>query len=251
MDRPKDTPPVPESLDWDLWLGPAPYRPYHPAYLPLVWRGWRDFGTGALGDMGCYSFDTIFRVLKLGSPQTIEASSSGHAPKMWDQLQFSEETYPRSSMIRWSFPARGDMPPVTLTWYDGGLKPPIPQEFEANELEREGLLFIGDKGKILCGFSGANPRLIPESKMRAYQQPPKTIPRSIGHHDEWLQAVKGGEPAGANFQFSGPVTEALLLGNVALQTRSRLQWDASAFKFTNAPQADKYLHCQYREGWTL
>ncbi|MHC4657388.1 MAG: Gfo/Idh/MocA family protein, partial [Planctomycetota bacterium] len=195
IDRPTETPPIPAILDWDRWLGPAPHRPYHPAYLPLVWRGWLDFGTGALGDMGCYSFDTIFRVLKLEHPTSIEATGSAFAPKMWNQLEVNKETYPRASVIRWQFPARADMPPVTVTWYDGGMYPPEPDELEGRAFHREGLLFVGDKGKILCGFSGGNPRLIPESKMQAFKRPPKTLPRSIGHHDEWLGTCKGGEPA--------------------------------------------------------
>jgi predicted dehydrogenase len=251
IDRPKETPPVPSNLDWDMWLGPAPYRPYHPAYLPLVWRGWWDFGTGALGDMGCYSFDTIFRVLKLGHPASVEASGSAYAPKMWTQLQVNQETYPRASVIRWQFGARAEMPGVTVTWYDGGMFPPKPAELEDQELSRGGLLFVGDKGKILCGFSGANPRLIPDSKMKAYKPPPKTLPRSIGHHNEWLEACRGGKAAGANFEFSGLVTQALLLGNVALRTRKKLYWDGPNLKVTNVAEANKYIHCEYRQGWTL
>lgn len=251
IERPKDEPPVPSTLDWGLWLGPARHRPYHPAYLPLVWRGWLDFGTGALGDMGCYSFDTIFRSLKLGPPTSVEACGSMYAPKMWDALQINQETYPRASMIRYEFGAREGMPPVALTWYDGGLRPALPDELRGGELNIEGLLYVGDKGKILCDFGGDNPRLIPESKMRAYKQPPKTIPRSIGHHREWLQACKGGAAAGANFEFSGPVTEALLLGNVALRVRKKLYWDGANMKVTNVPAANKYIHCYYREGWVL
>ncbi len=251
IDRPKETPPVPETLDWDRWVGPAPYRPYHPIYLPLVWRGWWDFGTGALGDMGCYSFDTIFRVMKLEHPISVEASGSAFAPKMWDQLQINTETYPRASVIRWQYPARAEMPPVTVTWYDGGMFPPEPDELEGRAFQREGLLFVGDKGKILCGFSGGGPRLIPESKMQAFKQPPKTLPRSIGHHDEWLGACRGGEPAGANFEYSGLVTQALLLGNVALRTRRKLYWDGPNFKVTNITEANNYLHFVYRQPWTL
>ena len=251
IDRPKERPPVPAGLDWDLWLGPAPYRPYHPAYLPLVWRGWLDFGTGALGDMGCYSFDTIFRVLKLKYPQSVEAHASDFALKMWTQLKPNTETYPMASFIRWAFGARGDMPPVKLYWYDGGLKPFETDELEGRRLQREGLIFVGDKGKILCGFSGQSPRLIPESKMRSFKRPPKTLPRSVGHHEEWLGACKGGEPGGANFEYSGLVTQALLLGNVALRFRRKLLWDGPNFKITNVPEANKYLHCPYRQGWTL
>ncbi len=251
IDRPQERPPVPKSLDWDLWLGPAPYRPYHSAYLPLIWRGWLDFGTGALGDMGCYSFDTIFRVLKLNAPVSVEGTSSLFAPRMWTQLEVGTETYPRASIIRWQFDAREAMPPVTVTWYDGGLLPSSPAELEDGELQREGLIFIGDRGKILCGFSGAGPQLIPESKMQAYKRPPKTLPRSIGHHDEWLRACRAGQAAGANFEFSGPVTEALLLGNVAIRARRKLLWDSQNMKVTNFSDANSFLHCAYRQPWTL
>jgi predicted dehydrogenase len=251
IDRPKETPPVPPTLDWELWLGPAPYRPYNPIYLPLVWRGWWDFGTGALGDMGCYSFDTIFRVLKLGHPTSVEASCSEFAPKMWAPLELNKETYPRASIIRWEFPARGDMPPVKLIWSDGGLLPPEPEELQRQKMPIEGLLFVGDKGKILSDFSGGDPKLIPDSKMQGYRQPSKTIPRSIGHHEEWLSACKGGQPAGANFEFSAMVTKTLLLGNVALAVRKKLYWDGPNMKITNASEANKFLHRQYRQGWQL
>src|ERR1700720_372456 len=175
IERPKETEAVPRGLDWDLWLGPAPERAFNHGYLPFVWRGWGDFGCGALGDMGSYSFDTIFRVLKLEAPESVEASSSDRY----------DETYPLASIVRYSFPARGEMPPVKFTWYDGGLKPRRPDELEENrpfkndrEEEDEGLLFVGDRGKILCTFNGGNPKLIPQTKMDSYQQPAKTLSRS-------------------------------------------------------------------------
>jgi len=251
IDRPADTPPVPAGLDWDLWLGPAPLRPYHPIYLPLVWRGWWDFGTSAVGDMGCYSFDTIFRALKLGAPRSVQATAAGFAPRMWSPLVWSDETYPRASVVRYEFPAREDMPPASLTWYDGGLRPPIPEEFEGADLAIEGLLFAGEKGKLLCDFTGGRPRLLPDARAREFQLPPKTIPRSIGHHREWIEACKGGPPAGACFEFSGPVTEALILGNVAVRARKKLLWDPAAFQVTNVPEANRYLHYEYRKPWTI
>jgi len=248
MDRPKETPPVPEGLDWNLWLGPAPERPYHPAYLPFVWRGWWDFGTGALGDMGCYSFDVIVRALELGHPTTVDACCSRlHAWK-------NEESFPRASIVRYQFPARGDMPPVKLTWYDGGLTPERPDELEEDKPLSEwsgGLLFVGDEGKILCDFTGANPRLIPESKMNAYQQPPKTLPRSIGHKNEWIEAIKGGQAPGANFEVAGHVSEILCVGNIALRTGKTLQWDGPNLQVTNVPEANQHVRREYREGWTL
>ena len=241
--RPRETPPVPAGLDWDLWLGPAPERPYHPIYHPFQWRGWHDFGCGAIGDMGCYSFDTIFRVLKLEAPTAIEASSSESFP----------ETYPKASTVHFTFPARDTMPPVKVTWYDGGLRPPRPEELDVGQkLPGEGLLFIGDKGSILCGFTGGNPTLLPESGRKAFEPPPKTLPRSIGHDREWIEACKGSTNApGANFGFSGLVTEAILLGNVALRTGKRLIWNRPALEAANAPAAQPFIRPEYREGWAL
>ncbi len=248
LDRPQAAEPVPEGLDWDLWLGPAPVRPYHHAYAPFVWRGWADFGCGALGDMGCYSYDTIFRVLKLEAPLSVEASSTDRYA----------ETYPTASIIRYQFAARGEMPPVTFTWYDGGLRPARPTELEENRPfkgegdEDEGLLFIGDSGKILCGFSGKRPQLIPQAKMDAYQPPPKTLPRSPGNEREWLDACKGSTAKpGGNFEFSGMVTETLLLGNVATMLGQRLIWDRPNLQVINAGAADKYIRPERRAGWEL
>jgi predicted dehydrogenase len=244
--RPENEEPVPDGLDWDLWLGPAPFRPFHRAYHPFVWRGWFDFGTGAIGDMGCYSFDTLFRVLRLEAPESVEASSTA----------VNEESFPLASIVHFHFPARGEVPPVTVTWYDGGLKPPRPEELEEGEAfgeedGKEGLMFFGDNGTLLCGFNGRRPRLIPSSKMRAFQPPPKTLPRSPGHDREWLDAIKGGAPAGANFEFTARVTETILLGNAALRAGKKLAWDGGNLKVTNDSAAAKFLHREYRAGWTL
>ena len=198
--------------------------------------------------MGSYSFDTIFRVLKLEAPVTVEASSSDRY----------EETYPLASIVRYSFAARGDMAPVKFTWYDGGLKPRRPDELEDNrpfkneaEEEDEGLLFVGDGGKILCTFNGGNPKLIPQSKMDSYQQPPKTLPRSPGNEREWLDACKGGKvKPGGNFEFEGMVTESLLLGNVAARMGQRLAWDRSNMS-VNSEVAQKYVRPERRSGWEL
>jgi len=247
LERPKQTEAVPEGLDWDMWLGPAPQRAFNSAYLPFVWRGWSDFGCGALGDMGSYSFDTIFRVLKLEAPVSVESSSTDRY----------DETYPMASIIRYSFGARGDMPPVKFTWYDGGLKPPRPDELEPDRPlkgpgdEDEGLLFVGDKGKILCSFSGGHPALIPQSKMDSYQQPPKTLPRSPGNEREWLDACKGGKvKPGGNFEFEGMVTETLLLGNVAVQTGGTISWDRANLR-VNSEAGQKYVRPERRSGWEL
>jgi predicted dehydrogenase len=249
LERPKETDAVPEGLNWDMWLGPAPERPFNRAYLPFVWRGWYDFGCGALGDMGSYSFDTIFRVLKLEAPVSVEASSS----------ERYEETFPQASIVHYNFPSRGDMPPVRFTWYDGGLKPPRLEDLEEDRALKgkgeeidEGLVFGGDRGKILCGFNGAAPRLIPETKMKSYKQPPKTLPRSPGNEREWLDACKGSkDKPGGNFEFSGLVTETLLLGNVALRSGQKLNWDRSNLMVTNSDLAQKYVHPERRSGWEL
>ena len=237
IDRPTDTPPVPNHLKWDLWLGPAPYRPYHSAYVPFKWRGWWDFGTGALGDMGPHSFDNIFKALKLEYPTSIEATSTGG----------NSETYPVASTIQYQFPARGDMPPVKLTWYDGGQKPNRPDEMDkGKEMDPSGVLLIGDEGKMLNG------KLIPESSQRGYNKPPQVIPRSPGHYAEWINACKGGKPAGSDFEWAAPFTEVVLLGNVALRpelkkvlTGTKLYWDAQKMEFTNVPEANDFLGRDY------
>lgn len=249
LERPTDHEAVPEGLDWNFWLGPAPERPYNRAYVPFSWRGWTDFGCGALGDMGSYSFDTIFRVLKLEAPTGVEASSTDRY----------DETYPLASIIHFNFPARGDMPAVKFTWYDGGLKPSRPEELAGTTqvvtgdrtVDDEGLLFIGDGGKILCHFNGAHPRLIPEAKMSNFQPPPKTLPRSPGNEREWLDACKGGKiKPGGNFEFSGMVTETLLLGNVAIRTGQPIEWDRANLK-ANLNSAQKCVCPDRRSGWEI
>ena len=242
--RPQERPPVPSGLEWDLWLGPAKHRPYHIAYAPYNWRGWWDFGTGAHGDMACHNVDPAFWALELGHPVSVEASSSGINP----------ETTPLASIIHWQFAARKDMPPVRLTWYGGGLMPPQPDELEPGRKLTgggNGILFVGKKGKIMCGGWGGNPRMIPETKMKAYKTPAKTIPRSKGHHRDWIDACKGGKPASSNFDYAGPMTEVILLGSVALRTGRKLDWDGVKMKATNAPEADKYIRPEYHNGWTL
>jgi predicted dehydrogenase len=244
IDRPKDTPPVPEGLSWDLWLGTAQERPYHPCYLPFSWRGWWDFGTGVLGDIGCHQFAPIFRALKLECPTSVEACSSG----------VNSETAPLASIVRYEFPARGDMPPVKLTWYDGGLMPPRPAELEDGRRYggADSNLYVGDKGKML------GHRLIPEARMKEYKKPPTTLPRSPGHHKEWLLACKGGPPAGSNFELSGPMAEVVLLGNIAVRMGQqlyekglKLYYDGPNMRITNMPEANKYIRREYRKGWTL
>jgi predicted dehydrogenase len=251
IERPADTPAVPATLDWDLWLGPAPKRPYNPIYVPFRWRGWWDFGTGALGDIGCHSLDPVFRALKLGHPTSVQASSS----------RANKETYPLASMVTYQFPARAEMPALKLVWYDGGLRPPRPPELEpGKEMGAGGHLFIGDKGKILTqrGNRQRAYALIPDSRAKEYGDPPKKLPRSIGHYAEWVAACKGGKPAGSNFDWAGPLTEVVLLGNVALRYELReelanhpLLWDGENMRFTNSEAANKFLRPEFREGWSL
>ncbi|MFH1746168.1 MAG: Gfo/Idh/MocA family oxidoreductase, partial [Planctomycetota bacterium] len=256
IDRPKERPAVPDTLSWDLWLGPVAERPYHPAYLPATWRGWWDFGTGAMGDMGCHIFDPIFYALELTQPLSVEASFSTFIPEglSWDK-PFNMETYPRASIMHYRFPARGDRPPLKLTWYDGGLMPERPEELEPGRRMGNafgGALFIGDQGKIICGAHGADGlRIIPESRMQAYERPAKRLPRSSGHHKEWIAACKGGPRPGSNFDYAGPLTEAVLLGNVALRAQQRLEWDPDEMKVSNVPAANAYLRREYRAGWEL
>lgn len=252
-DRPQDTPPVPAGLDWDLWLGPAPQRPYHPAYLPFKWRGWWDFGSGTLGDMGCHILDPVFWALDLKAPLTVEASSARITP----------ETAPVAAMVHYEFPARGDMPPLELIWYEGGLKPARPNELaEGRDLPTTGVLYIGDEAKLLVPY-GAAPILLPESRFKDLPRPQPTLPRitleprgpdplSVSlHHREWLDACKGGPAPLSHFSYAGSLTETVLLGVVAIRTGQKLHWDAANMKITNAPTANVYIRTPYREGWTL
>jgi predicted dehydrogenase len=264
VDRPQDTPPTPEGMDWDLWIGPAPSRPYHPTYHPFKWRGWWDFGTGAMGDIGCHSLDPIFRALKLGHPTSVQAASS----------RVNKESYPLASMITFHFPARGadvqsnnahirtlsgrdaggvEMPELKLVWYDGGLRPPRPEGLpEDDAMGDNGRLLVGDKGFILGN------RVYPESLREGLSRRPEKILSSPGHHLEWVNACKGEPAAGSNFDWAGPLTEVVLLGNVALRTQLRqeltkhkLLWDPKAFKFTNLDDANQFLKREYRKGWSL
>jgi predicted dehydrogenase len=243
IERPADTPPVPAALDWDLWLGPAPFRPYHPAYAPFAWRGWWDFGEGGLGDMGVHNIAPVFSALNLTAPVSVCGSSTPVFP----------ETVPEACIVHYGFPANGDRPAVSLHWYDGGLLPPRPEEMEdGRELNKEdGILFVGDKGKLLVeGWGGASPRLIPESRMREYTLPPKTLARSAGHHQEWIDACKKGTPTESHFGFAGPLTETLLVGMVSVRLGGRkLRWDSENLTFPGDGEADGLLHYAYREGW--
>ncbi len=250
VDRPKDTQPVPSGLDWDLWLGPAPWRPYNKAYLPFVWRGWYDFGCGSFGDMGCYSFSGLFKILDLAPPTAGEACSS----------ESYDETFPKASIVNLDFPARGGRPALRLSWYDGGLRPPRPaglskqddrmfQPGDANE----GVMYVGDSGFLLAGFNGNNPRVYPESKK--YQQPPRQGGTSGGGDtsiNQWIAACKGGPAALTNFELQSPVTEAFLLGCMAQRfPGQRLEWDTGNMRVTSFEPANKYVDPPYRSGYAV
>ncbi len=242
--RPRETMPVPEGLNWDLWLGPARSRPYHNAYAPVTWRLWHDFGVGSLGDYACHHLDPAFQALRLGYPSTIEAASYGAG----------EETYPTASLVYFDFPSRQGMPPVRVTWYDGGLAPPSPPELESlRRISRSGhgILFVGDKGKILGGGWAESPRLIPEAAMQAYRRPPKTLPRFSGHHRNWLDCIKNGQKPCASFEEVGKMVEAILMGAIAERVNEKLYWNEEQMLFTNTGTANAFLKPDFREGWTV
>ncbi len=246
--RPQETPPVPESLDWDLWLGPAPSRPYHPSYLPFNWRGWVDFGTGALGDMACHTLDPVFWALKLMYPNSVEASCAKIPDKDFP------ENYPLASIIHYDFPAREGMPAVKVHWYDGGLQPERPVELEeGRRMGDEGALFVGDKGKLICGTYGSSPQLIPYTKMKAYKRPEPSIPRvEVSHEMDWVNAIKEGRQPSSNFDYSGPLSEMVLMGTLAqLSPWKKLLWDGKNMQVTNVPELNKHIKPPYREGWRL
>jgi len=248
IDRPTDTPPAPATLNWDLWVGPSPMRPYHPAYLPFKWRGWWDFGGGALADMACHVIDPVFWALKLKYPTSVIA----------DAPQVNHETFPKESTVTYEFPEREGMPAVTLYWYDGGRKPPRPAALEEGrrlEQASSNVLFIGSKGVLRCGEYGDSPRLIPESRMQEYKRPEPSLPRiNMSHEQDWVRACKGGVAACSNFDYSGPLTETVVMGNLALRPEvlgKKLLWDGANMKVTNNDKANEYVNLPYREGWSL
>jgi predicted dehydrogenase len=259
VERPGETPEVPASLDWDLWLGPARLRPYHPTYHPAKWRAWWDFGTGSLGDMGCHLIDPLFWALKLKYPTSVEANVSKYWHAFFQESAAKNEMFPRSTIVRFRFPAREEMPEVDLTWWDGGLLPSRPHALEAGRRLGDldgGILLIGDEGIIKAGCYGESPRLVPEAAMKKYKRPPKTLERipegADGHEQDWIRACKGGPPACSNFDYSGPLSETVLMGNLAVRFPDReLFWNGEAMEVTNDPDANAYVKREYREGWTL
>jgi predicted dehydrogenase len=242
--RPTDTPAVPPTLDWNLWLGPAQERPYHPDYVPRQWRGWIDFGCGAIGDMAVHNADPAFYALDLGAPDSVEAETSPTNP----------DSFPVWSIITYYFPAKGKRGPVKMIWYDGGKMPPLPPGMESDrKLEDNGIYFVGDKGVILAGGWSGTPRLVPETAMQQFAPPPKSIPRSAGHHREWVDACIAGRPqdARSGFRYSAPFTEALLVGLLPVRLGKRIEWNAAAMRATNAPEAESLIRKAYRKGFEL
>ncbi|MHC4994696.1 MAG: Gfo/Idh/MocA family oxidoreductase [Planctomycetota bacterium] len=251
---PTDRPAIPEGFDWDLWLGPAMDRPYHPNYTHAVFRGWYEFGGGSLADMGHYSLWSVFTEFDLGSPTSAQAWSS-HVCEVVDQVskrKRNDVSFPMANMVRFKFGSEGDRSKPELYWYDGGMKPQMPEELDEDgqDLPREGMLFVGDKGKVLAGFRGDNPRIIPKRKMRAYLDGKTGEAEAYGRTD-WLNAFRGGGRSPGDFINAGPITDAVNLGAVAIRTGKKIEFDAEQMHITNNRDANKYFHRDYRPGWEL
>jgi predicted dehydrogenase len=236
--RPAENPPVPAGLHWDLWLGPAPARPYAPGYHPREWRRWWDFGGGTLGDMGCHYTDLPFWALKLRAPTSIEAEGP----------PVHLETTPAWLIVRYQFAARGPLPAVQLTWYNGGKVPELINEGMVPKWG-SGVLFVGAKGMLLADYDRRV--LLPEKDYEGFQPPTPYIPDSIGHHAEWIAACKGGAPALCNFSYAGPLAETVLLGNAAFRSGRKLEWNSAACRVTNTREADQFIRRAYPKGWKL
>jgi predicted dehydrogenase len=238
--RPKEEPPLPAGLNWDLWLGPREPRPFHPAYFPVAWRDFWAFGSSNLGDFGCHDLDAACWALDLREPLSVEARAAG--PK-------DADIGPHGCVVYYHFGPRGDRPPVKVVWYDGGLGPDRPEQLpESERLPSRGVLFVGDKGSLLCGGAGGRPRLLGKADAA---KPAPTLPRSPGHHREWLDACKGGKPAGSNFAYGARLTEIVLLGVLALRSGRRIEWDAANLKAKGVPGAEAIIKESYRKGWEI
>jgi predicted dehydrogenase len=248
IDRPKAEDPVPETLDWNLWIGPAPMRPYvKDVYNPFKWRGWWDFGGGALADMACHVLDPVFWALKLKYPTSVQA----------DSTPVNNETFPKASTVHYEFPAREGMPAVKVHWYDGGRTPAKPEALGDMKIGQadSNVLFIGSKGVLRCGEYGDDPHLFPLSLMREYKRPAKTLKRiNTSHEGNWLEACKTGGQATSNFDYAGPLTEMVTMGNLAIRPENvgkKLEWDGENMRVTNDEKANEYVQMHYRNGWSL
>tara|TARA_B100000029_G_scaffold188703_2_gene186379 strand:+ start:1211 stop:2539 length:1329 start_codon:yes stop_codon:yes gene_type:complete len=240
--RPAERPQTPDHLNWDLFLGPAPTRPYHPIYHPFTWRGWWDFGTGVLGDIICHTVNMAYLALDLQYPTRVSTRSEG----------LMAETAPKWAEMVYKFPARGERPPVTVTWYESGRKPPVALAL-GETLPNNGALLIGDKGRLLqTDMYGAFYKLLPTEKFSEYIPPAPTLPRARNsHQQEWIDSAKTGSSTMSNFEYAGRLTEAFLVGNVALRTGQTLEWDGETMKARNCPEAERFVHPVYRKGWSL
>lgn len=250
IEKPAHIDPIPAHLRWDLWLGPAQWRSYAAGkkgtgfngYAPFNWRGFWDFGTGALGDMACHIANMPFFALELGSPTKIEANSEGG----------NEQTAPNASSVTFHFPQKGNRAPVVLHWYDGGRKPPTSILGDKVKLAHGGFLLVGDEGKLYSPTDyGERFDLYPKEKFEGFQPPEQTLPRSPGIHDEWLQGILAGKQPMANFEYAAPFTESILLGNLALRTGETIEWDAANLRVTNSETAQALVSKQYRRGFEL
>ncbi|HUY89933.1 MAG TPA: Gfo/Idh/MocA family oxidoreductase [Pirellulales bacterium] len=251
--RPKDTPPTPPYVHWDLFLGTAPERPYHPVYHPHNWRGWWDFGTGSLGDMACHTTNLPFMALKLGYPTRVSATSG----------EINPETYPAWATITYEFPARGELPPVKLTWYegarDGQRNLPRPELLLGETASSSGALLIGEKGAMFSPNDyGAEQKLLPAKQFEGYQPPEPTLARmeegrgiDDNQKGEWIRAIRGGPPAMSNFDYAAVLTETMLLGNVAVRLGKALDYDAEQMRVVNCPDAAAWISPKYRKGWEI
>jgi len=263
----------PASLDWDLWIGPAPFRPYHKTYHPANWRAWWDFGTADVGDMSCHTLHFYFEELQLAAPSVIY----GFRSTRWDDIAKqtpTPETEGSANMVCWQYPARGSMPPLKMYFYDGGMKPFRPAELASDiQLPNEGVLFVGDNGKLMTSYYGGNPFaplgrpprpgtvvrglpggwLLPESKFNDFRQPPKTLPRCErpDHYTDWTNACKKGTQTALPVEFACQLTETALLGTLALRTGKVLEWDTKAMRVTNEADANRFVTPEYRAGWKL
>jgi len=245
--RPEKPQPVPNNLRWYLFLGPAADRPYHPGYHPFKWRGWLDFGTGALGDMACHTMNMPVMALDLFEPTSVVAESSGIV---------ENETYPKWSVITYQFGPRGNLPPCKLVWYDGGKRPSNELGLGEIKLPNTGSVLVGDQGTLVShgDYSGQKTDLLPQQKFADFKNPEPTLPRLSGkdsHFQEFAAACRGGSPAMSNFAYAGRLTETVLLGNLAMRAGEKIEWDAKSLRVTNSSSANQFVHREYREGWTL
>ena len=245
---PTDKPPIPEHIKWDLWLGPAPDRAYHPEYLPFKWRGWWDFGTGALGDMACHLTNSAYWALNLRNPGVTTSFQNG----------MTKDSPPKWSIMKWEFPELDGRPATKMFWYDGGALPPHTQmagkKFPGDGFN--GVVFVGDKGNIAAGYMEM-PFLVDDKMQKEIKAPEQTIPRlkklegQSEHHVQWLDAILDGSDASSNFDYAGPLTEMVLVGNLSVRTGRRVEWDQKNMRVTNDREAQKYVKREYRGGWTL